>query len=139
MGTMFQQHLLGSVQYGLFVRDNFMDDRTKAAFAGATEVVKNTLTLSTAVLTVSVGFAKDLNRTPTNFQAWVLEASWAALLLGVVGGVMTLMAITGTLARTEDPQAISLYCENIQRPMAIALFSFLAGIALTAAYGMLSV
>jgi hypothetical protein len=116
-----------------------MDDRTKAAFASATEVVKNTLTLSTAVLTVSVTFAKDLNKNPTNFQAWVLEASWAALLLAVVCGVMTLMALTGTLAQVDEPLPSALYDKNIQRPMATALFAFLAGIALTAGYGMLSV
>lgn len=116
-----------------------MDDRTKAAFASATEVVKNTLTLSTAVLTVSVTFAKDLNKHPTNLQAWILEASWVALLLGVVCGVMTLMALTGTLAKAEELTHSALYDKNIQRPMTVALFAFLTGIALTALYGMLSV
>jgi hypothetical protein len=45
-----------------------MDDETKAAFASATETVKNTLTLASAILTVSVTFLKDVNKTPSNLQ-----------------------------------------------------------------------
>ena len=116
-----------------------MDDQIKAAFASATETVKNTLTLSTGVLTVSITFFKDINKSPTNLQVWILESSWVALFLAVVAGVATLMAITGTLARSSTLKADTIYQNNIRVPMTATIASFLAGIGLTAIYGMLSV
>lgn len=116
-----------------------MDDQVKAAFTSATETVKNTLTLSSAVLTVSVAFVKDINKDPTNLQVWVLEASWVFLFLAIVAGMVALMAITGTLAKSHSLTGDSLYSVNIQRPMAAALALFLLGLALTATYGMQSV
>lgn len=116
-----------------------MDDKSKAAFTSATETVKNTLTLSSAILTVSVTFVKDINKSPTNIQVCILESSWVALLVAVAACVATLMAITGTLARASTADASALYRSNVRIPMSLAVWAFLAGIALTATYGMLSV
>ena len=126
------------VPSGHFVNTK-MDDTTKAAFASATETVNNTLTLASAILTVSVTFLKDVNTHPSNLQTWTLEASWVCLLLSAVLSVVTLAAITGTLARTRPIEATALYNSNIARPMAAALFLFLLGLSLTAAFGISSV
>jgi hypothetical protein len=116
-----------------------MNDQAKIAFGSATEVVKSTLSLSTALLSLSVTFLKDLNKHPTEVSVYVLESSWAFLTLAAVLGVVTLMAITGTLARNQSLTEEGIYGGNIRLPMAAHLFCFLAGIVLTAAFGMLSV
>jgi hypothetical protein len=116
-----------------------MDDQLKAAFASATETVKNTLTLSSAILTVSVTFVKDINKAPTNFQVWILEASWVALFIAVLACIATLMAITGTLSKENPLTSAALYSSNVKTPMTTAVLAFLIGIGLTATYGMLSV
>jgi hypothetical protein len=116
-----------------------MNDQLKAAFGSATEVVKNTLSLSTALLALSVTFLKDLNKNPTAAAVHVLEYSWVFLTLAAVLGVVTLMAITGTLARSQSLTGGDLYKSNVRLPMTAHLICFLAGIACTAAFGMLSV
>ncbi len=116
-----------------------MDDETKAAFASATETVKNTLTLASAILTVSVTFLKDVNNTPSSLQTWTLEASWICLLLSAALSIITLSALTGTLARARPLDCKALYSVNIKRPMSAALILFLLGLFLTAAFGISSV
>jgi hypothetical protein len=116
-----------------------MDDETKAAFASATETVKNTLTLASVILTVSVTFLKDVNKTPSNLQTWALEASWICLLLSAALSIITLSALTGTLARARPLDCKALYSVNIKRPMSAALILFLLGLFLTAAFGISSV
>ena len=116
-----------------------MDDETKAAFASATETVKNTLTLASAILTVSVTFLKDVNKNPSNLQALTLQASWICLLLSAALSIITLAALTGTLARARPLTCNALYSVNIKRPMSAALIFFLLGLSLTAAYGISSV
>lgn len=116
-----------------------MDEQAKAAFAAATEVVKNTLTLSTALLALSVTYTKDLNSKPSSVAVLVLESSWVFLFLSALLGVATLMAITGSLAQRTPPSGTSLYDANIKLPMAVHFICFLVGIALTATFGMLSV
>jgi hypothetical protein len=116
-----------------------MDEQAKAAFAAATEVVKNTLTLSTALLALSVTYTKELNSKPSVTAVLVLEASWVLLFLAALLGVATLMAVTGTLAQSTPASGKSLYGSNIKLPMAVHFTCFLAGVALTAVFGMLSV
>lgn len=116
-----------------------MNDQLKAAFASATETVKHTLTLASAILTVSVTFLKDVNKAPTSFQVWILEISWVSLLLAVLFGIATLAALTGTLARAERFDADILYQANIRAPMTLTFMCFLAGLTFTAWYGMASV
>ena len=116
-----------------------MNDQAKAAFASATETVKNVLTLSSAILTISITFAKDINKHPTPCQVHVLETSWVFLLIGIIFCIHTLMAITGALATNDEPTGKLLYKANIGIPMGIAIISFLLGVIFTATFGMLSV
>jgi hypothetical protein len=116
-----------------------MDDRAKAAFSTAVEVVKNVLTLSTGVLVLGMTFTKELSPNPTLTQVRILEASWCFLFLAMLFGVLTLMALTGTIGKTSQIAASSIYNRNIRIPMGIQFIFFLAGIALTVAYAMLAV
>lgn len=116
-----------------------LNDQLKAAFASATDVVKGTLSLSTALLALSVTFMKDLNQHPTVAAVWTLEFSWCMLSVSAFLGVVTLMAITGTLANTKTLTGEALYARNIRWPMTAHFLCFFAGVATTAAFGMLSV
>lgn len=112
-----------------------MDEQTKAAFSYATEVVKHLLTLATGVVALSITFTKDLNSKPTNAQVWLLEASWALLLVSIVFGLLTLMALTGTIAKTSPIAANAIYGNNVRFPMSAQLLFFVIGMGLTILYG----
>lgn len=116
-----------------------MEDQIKSAFTSATEVVKNTLTLSAAMLTLSIAFVKDLKAKPTNLEVWFLESSWVLLFLSVVFGIATLMAITGSLAKKYHISGDELYKNNIRIPMVLHFICFIAGIAAMGTFGMLSI
>lgn len=72
-----------------------VDDRAKLAFQFASDVAKQLITISTALIAFSVTFTRELVKkgTPTRY----LFASLGAHLLSIVGGVWTLLALTGTL------------------------------------------
>lgn len=112
-----------------------MDEQTKAAFSYATEVVKHLLTLATGVVALTITFTKDLNAKPTSAQVWLMESSWALLLLSIIFGLATMMALTGTIAKTTPLSASSIYGSNVRIPMGLQLLTFVLGMALAIGYG----
>src|SRR5687767_8802963 len=100
-----------------------------ASFEFAKEVVTQVLTLSTGVIGLSVTFAKDINTAVTTVDRRWLRSSWIMLLVSVVFGVWTLMALTGTLA-TGTPADAAIYKSNITIPSTLQIVTFVAGLGL---------
>lgn len=93
-----------------------MEDNVAKAFDFANDLTKQLLTLATAVLTLSVGFIKDLvPATQRELSFWPLEVSWLLLFLSIFFGVLMMQALTGHLdplyarkgkiLEVEDPQS----------------------------------
>jgi len=66
---------------------------TDLAFQFAREVSTQLITIASALIGISVTFIKDF--TPSG-KAW-LRTSWLLYILSILFGVITLMALTGTL------------------------------------------
>jgi ketosteroid isomerase-like protein len=74
-----------------------MHDRVKKAFDFASESVKQLLTLSTAILTLTITFGKDVFQSVSAEAKENLTYAWIIYLVSIFFGIMTLLALTGTL------------------------------------------
>ena len=104
----------------------------------AADTAKQIITLSTGVTALTVTFADKFS--PSTAAELVvplsLKLSWGAFGLTILFGVVTLMAITGTLNEIDlgkkNPGAKA---KNIQLPAALMVVFFLAGLGLTISSG----
>ena len=78
-----------------------LDDRTKTAFAAAEGLIKQLITLSTAIVAFVIGFRKDVVGDATSEQVLVAGAA-TSMLLSIVFGLLALGALTGALAGEID-------------------------------------
>ena len=75
-----------------------MSDRHKS-FDFATDTTKQLITLSTAVLALTITFAKDiLGGTVGDLDRGLLAATWILYLISIVFGVLTMQALTHRIA-----------------------------------------
>lgn len=100
----------------------------------ASDTIKQIITLATAMIGLTVTFAKEFKPDNTDLSVpWTLQASWAAYLISVIFGVMVLMAITGTLNECDKTKkAGDTNSSNIRIPAAICILSFLIALIFTA-------
>ncbi len=86
-----------------------MEDQLKLAFQFAADLSNHLVTLSTAVLGLSVTFSKEVvSRSFRKSVAWLLVVSWSLYLFSIACGVLSLMALTGSLAPVETGDAVAL-------------------------------
>lgn len=125
-----------------------MDEQERLAFDFARDTTKQLITLSTAIITISVTFSKDIFGNPDLFTKGLLVAVLLVFLLSVVFGVWTLQALTGSLGaasgRTDKEQddtasAPSIYGSNITKPSFWQIFTFVAALGLTVCFGIRSI
>lgn len=107
-----------------------MDDRTKAAFEAARDTTKQLITLSSAIITLSITFSKDFLKLDDNISKLIALLSWGAFFLAIFFGLWTLLAITGTLDNKNKLEKISIYERNIASPAFLQIIAFLLGLAL---------
>ncbi len=113
-----------------------MDEQAKIAFSSAAEIPKQLITLATGLLGLEITFLKDIlsplhgDLTHTHPQG-LLYWSWILLLVSIVAGVWSLMAITGTLGAEKTPVAKDIYSPNITLAMIAQIIVFLAGLVVT--------
>jgi heme/copper-type cytochrome/quinol oxidase subunit 2 len=116
-----------------------MDDQAKQAFTSASDWSKQILTLSTAIVTLTVSFADkifgDLSRT----EKWFLWIAWVLYIVAIVGGVWFLSALTGTLASAKPPSATAVYGSNTRIPAFVQLVPFVLATLAIVIFGFLSV
>jgi hypothetical protein len=109
----------------------------------AADTAKQILTLSTAVITLTVTLFDKLVPVPANNAARVvpsqLVVAWIALGISLIAALWTLMAITGSLDGIDDftngrssvpPSGRAAYAHNVVIPAGVMMLSFLSGIAL---------
>ena len=77
-----------------------MNFREKS-FDFAADVSKQLITLSTAIITVTITFSKDILGGGTDTNKYWLLAAWGMFVVTIFFGVWTLMALTGSLEPIE--------------------------------------
>lgn len=112
-----------------------MDDQTKTAFASASDTSKQLITLATGVLALEITFAKDIVGRLDETARWLIGGSWVLLVVSIVAGVWTLLALTGSLAQATAPTPQSIFGGNVKRPAIAQILLFLGGMALTVWFG----
>lgn len=78
-----------------------MEERTKQAFALATELTKQLLTLATGTVAITISFAKDIAPSSARCPRWFLMAGWSLQALSVLAGLFALAALAGTLGNEQ--------------------------------------
>lgn len=117
-----------------------MDEARKKAFDLAAEVHKQLITLATAIITITISFSKDVFGGGQNPIALV-KIAWVLYLASILFGIMSLMAITGTLdedRRLRDGGFPSLKDGSIRRLARIHVISFLLATLFIISYGFMA-
>src|SRR3954453_20892511 len=72
-----------------------LDPRNDKAFAFAQESTKQLLTLSTAVLALTLTFLKDV--ADRDAPKWIISVAWIGFVVSIVFGIATLMTLAGNM------------------------------------------
>lgn len=117
-----------------------MNFREKS-FDFAADVSKQLITLSTAIITVTITFSKDILGGVTDTNKYWLLAAWGMFVVTIFFGVWTLMALTGSLEPIEgnDTDNPSINSKNIRIPACLQVFFFIVALILTIVYGFKSI
>ncbi len=84
-----------------------IDQQVVTAFEFAGELSRDLITLATGILAISITFAKDLLSSPSKGLRRTMATSWVLFVVSVVAGIVTHMALTGSLAGSEPVTGIS--------------------------------
>ena len=134
-----------------------MKENEKKAFDFAADVTKQLITLSTAIITITITFSKDIINFADNSAKNYLLWAWILFIATVFFGIWTLMALTGTLqplkkgtsnnqpepdtnsnSPTENINDIvncSINTNNIRIPSMIQILCFIVALSFTIVYG----
>jgi hypothetical protein len=96
------------------------------AYDFAQELVKQIITLSSAIITVSIAFLKDLVSNAPDGARTMVAVSWIFFILAVLFGVLTLGALTGSLSNNKA----SIMETNMRAPAIVHVGSFIIGLVL---------
>lgn len=114
-----------------------MPDNVAKAFDFAQESTKQILSLSTAILTLTIAFQKDIVGEAAGSDGWALKFAWFAYLISIICGLCTLMNLAGNL---EKPQhgTPSIYQGSIRLFSTLQVVTFGAGAAFTLWFGVIA-
>jgi hypothetical protein len=93
----------------------------------AAETVKQVLTLSSAILVLTVTFAKDHLLKEGKRVTWTLKASWVCFLVSALAGVWTLLTLT---AEAGNPKP-SIWKLNVALPTYVLNGALFLGLLFT--------
>ena len=113
-----------------------MDEQRKKAFDFAQELAKQLITLSTAVIAITLTYSHDFAHRATGHTRQLVILSWFFFLMSILFGLWTLMALTGNLetsAATNTPPSIRT--TNVTLPAMLQILSFLIAVLLAILFG----
>jgi hypothetical protein len=109
------------------------EERVSQSFAAASDLVKQILTLSTAILTLTITFRNDVIQDSASPPTSLLVWSWILYIVSIVFGVASMMALAGELAQDDRPSSIA-HGEVRWFPV-LQILSFLAATILIVIFG----
>jgi Na+/melibiose symporter-like transporter len=112
----------------------------KKAFDFASDTTKQLITLSTALIAVSITFKGNFGE---GGNETLLLLCWVSFFLSVIFGIGTLMALTGTLEKSTEEKTdendkkveLSIYGTNVKRPTILQIIFFLLGLVFLGVFG----
>ena len=130
-----------------------MNTEQEKAFDLASETTKQIIGLSTAIIALTVTFSKDVLGAPSAPSRIPLVIAWILLLISIVFGIMTMMAMAGTLdpmppqvspavtagsnpnTSSPSPPPPSIYGRSIRIYSGRQVFFFLLGLIAAMVFG----
>lgn len=111
-------------------------DVHEVAFGFAKGLAEQLITLATGIITLTITFAKDITgQRAVSHMGW-LKASWCIYLTSILGGIWTLMALTGTLMPISGcPPENPTFGFNVRLPAIVQICLFLFGTFCILIYG----
>ena len=113
-----------------------MDERDKLAFEFARDTTTQLLTLATGVVALTITFAKDFVGGVSPCLKVLAVGCWVSFLISVLFGLLTLMALTGTLEPAGGKHPVSIRGPNVTRPAGLQIAAFFLGLMLAVAFGL---
>ena len=111
-------------------------DVPETAFEFAKSLAEQLITLATGIITLTITFAKDITGQRAQDHVGWLKASWCIYLFSILGGIWTLMALTGTLMPvTGSPPENPTFGFNVRLPAGMQILLFLVGTVCILTYG----
>ena len=99
----------------ILLREESMDEPVQKAFDFASDSTKQLITLSTAILALTITFNKDVLQSVSSSSINTLISAWIVYLVSIFFGVLTLLALTGTLdPRKDKNQQESVDTANVE-------------------------
>ena len=100
-------------------------------FDYAKDAIAQVITLSSAILAVSLTFSQNWAVRATPGEKRILQTSWAAFLLAIIVGVWAMLAIAGVAFRGGG----DLRGWSVRLPWMLEVLAFLAGLGLLTWFG----
>lgn len=92
-----------------------MDEREKKSFDFAGDVTKQLITLSIGILTLCIAFTdKIFSSEAAHANSWLIFVALSLFTLSVLCGILTLMKLTGTIARNPRNREQLILNQNTQ-------------------------
>jgi hypothetical protein len=111
-----------------------MKSNVEKSFDFAADLSKQLITLASGIIAITVTFSKDIfTNAPPDAKNW-LVASWIVFFISILGGIWSLMALTGTLDPIGKEARISIQGANCRIPALFQIVLFLVAFALTIIY-----
>jgi hypothetical protein len=129
-----------------------MDENKKMAFDAALDLVKQLITLASAILALTATFLKDVLAVFRGKDAalphphWTLYVTWILMLLSILFGLLAHGAITGTLDKinlkaenNSEKNKITIYEGNIVKLTTAQWMSFFLGAIAMVAFASITI
>lgn len=133
-----------------------MEENVKKAFDFAADATKQLITLSTAIIALTITFSKDIIGAANIGNSYSIFTAWILFILSIVFGILTLLALTGTLQPMSKKEAtnksdtestetesttieISINASNIRLLSVLQIISFIAALIFTVSFGFSSI
>ncbi len=108
-----------------------MEPRTEKSFEFAIDVTRQLLTLSAAILALTVTIARDIE----TGDPYLLVGAWGAFLASMVFGVFTMFALMAELRPTEGETPPSVGTGRVRTPAVLQIGAFVLGTAFLLLFG----
>lgn len=117
-----------------------MTEQEKKAFDFAADTVKQLITLATGIIALTITFSKDILGPSMLIDSTLIIISWILFIFSILFGIISLMALTGTLQPTQNNTVVApnIYSKNVRFPSIAQVSFFVLGLICTVIFGGIS-
>jgi hypothetical protein len=115
-----------------------LDESKKKAFDFSQDSAKQLITLSTAVLALTITFFKDFAASADSYSKSLMAVSWLFYLISIVSGALHLYSLTAELDPDDASRVPTIYGGTARATAGVQQIAFIGGLVITTAAGALA-